>query len=67
MVPAPESNWRKSSKSTNTGGQCVEVADWRAAVAVRDSKDPDGPKLVFGPSAWQAFAVRVKSGSLDLG
>jgi hypothetical protein len=33
---------------------------------VRDSKDPDGPKLVFGPSAWQAFATRVKTGTLDL-
>ncbi|MEU8801758.1 DUF397 domain-containing protein [Spirillospora sp. NPDC048819] len=60
--------WRKSSKSDNTGGACVEVADLRAAasVAVRDSKDPDGPKLVFGADAWQAFAGRVKGGTLDL-
>ncbi|MEO3829177.1 DUF397 domain-containing protein [Actinomadura sp. B10D3] len=65
IVPVPGTDWRKSSKSDNTGGQCVEVADWKAAVAVRDSKDPDGPKLVFGPSAWEAFAARVKSGSLD--
>ncbi|WP_337959953.1 DUF397 domain-containing protein [Actinomadura madurae] len=67
VIPISSAPWKKSSKSDDTGGQCVEVADWRAAVAVRDSKDPDGPKLVFGPSAWQAFAVRVKSGSLDLG
>jgi hypothetical protein len=58
--------WRKSSKSDNTGGQCVEVADLAAGVAVRDSKDPDGPTLVFGPSAWQAFATQVKDGGLDL-
>ncbi|WP_433479674.1 DUF397 domain-containing protein [Spirillospora sp. CA-142024] len=58
--------WQKSSRSDDTGGACVEVADLAAAVAVRDSKDPDGPKLVFGPSAWQAFADRVKGGSLDL-
>lgn len=58
--------WRKSSKSDNTGGACVEVADLVAVVAVRDSKDPDGPKLVFGPGAWQAFAGRVKGGHLDL-
>lgn len=58
--------WRKSSKSDNTGGACVEVADLAAAVAVRDSKNPDGPKLVFGADAWAAFAHRVKAGTLDL-
>lgn len=62
-VPA---RWQKSSKSDSSGGACVEVADLAAAVAVRDSKDPDGPKLVFGPDAWQVFASRVKGGHLDL-
>jgi len=56
---------RKNSLSTGTRGTCVEVGDV-AAVAVRDSKDPDGPKLIFGPSAWQAFATQVKNGTLDL-
>ncbi|CNG18808.1 Domain of uncharacterised function (DUF397) [Mycobacterium tuberculosis] len=65
MSPMDE-QWRKSSKSDNTGGQCVEVADLAAAVAVRDSKDPDGPKLIFGSSAWQAFATQVKNGTLDV-
>ena len=58
--------WRKSSHSDNTGGQCVEVADLASAVAVRDSKDPDGPKLVFGAGACSAFAARAKGGRLDL-
>ncbi|MFI0408313.1 DUF397 domain-containing protein [Actinomadura sp. 3N508] len=66
MVPISSAEWKKSSRSDNTGGQCVEVADLAAAVAVRDSKDPDGPKLVFGPAAWQAFASKVKAGTLDL-
>jgi hypothetical protein len=66
MEQVSPAEWRKSRHSTNTGGACVEVADLAAAVAVRDSKDPDGPKLVFGPSAWQAFATRVKTGTLDL-
>ncbi|MGP4028770.1 DUF397 domain-containing protein [Actinomadura sp. 3N407] len=66
MVPVSTATWQKSSRSTNTGDQCVEVADLLSAVAVRDSKDPDGPKLVFGADAWQAFASRVKGGTLDL-
>jgi len=48
-------------KSTYSGGdagqQCVEVApNIPGTVAVRDSKDADGPILGFGPSAWAAFA-----------
>ncbi|MCP9948338.1 DUF397 domain-containing protein [Actinomadura madurae] len=58
--------WQKSSRSDDTGGACIEVAALVAAVAVRDSKDPDGPKLVFGPDAWRAFAGHVKGGHLDL-
>lgn len=66
MLPIFAAEWQKSSRSTDTGGACVEVADLAAAVAVRDSKDPDGPKLIFEPAAWQAFANRIKGGTLDL-
>lgn len=59
--------WRKSRHSGDTGGACVEVASLAAAVGVRDSKDPDGPKLVFASAEWRAFARRVKSGRFDLG
>ncbi|MGV9215166.1 DUF397 domain-containing protein [Micromonospora sp. RB23] len=48
--------WRKSTRSGPDGGNCVEVADnLPGAVAVRDSKDADGPVLVFEPEAWRAF------------
>ncbi|WP_433535214.1 DUF397 domain-containing protein [Micromonospora sp. CA-249363] len=48
--------WRKSTRSNGSGGACVEVADnLPGLVAVRDSKDPDGPVLVFEPGAWRAF------------
>lgn len=57
--------WRKSRRSGGQGGQCVEVADLGAAVAIRDSKNPDGPKLIFSRRKMAAFAARLKSGRLD--
>jgi Domain of unknown function (DUF397) len=52
--------WRKSSYSNN-GGACVEVAtNIPGFVAVRDSKDPSGPSLVFSSDAWQAFILTKK-------
>ncbi|MFE4673676.1 DUF397 domain-containing protein [Streptomyces sp. NPDC056723] len=48
--------WRKSSYSSDQGGDCVEIAETPcAAVAVRDSKDPAGPHLTFGVGAFRAF------------
>ncbi|MET8549675.1 DUF397 domain-containing protein [Micromonospora zamorensis] len=52
--------WRKSRRSGSSGGNCVEVADNLAGVVgVRDSKDPAGPALTFGPAAWRAFVAQV--------
>jgi Domain of unknown function (DUF397) len=58
--------WRKSSFSSGNGGQCVEVAsNLPGLVAVRDSKNPGGPKLVVTPTQWQAFAVSIQVGEFD--
>ena len=56
-----DAQWRKSSYSSGNG-QCVEVADLPAAIAVRDSKDPAGPKLIFTRDAWAAFVESAKGG-----
>jgi len=75
-MPGPElsrAQWRKSSRS-NAQGQCVEVAavtrPGRAVehvVAIRDSKDPHGPKLIVTPAQWRAFTAAVQTGAFDLG
>ncbi|AVT31052.1 DUF397 domain-containing protein [Plantactinospora sp. BC1] len=52
--------WRKSTRSTPNGGDCVEVADnLPGRVLVRDSKDRDGGNLAFTPTAWHAFVAGI--------
>jgi hypothetical protein len=54
--------WRKSSRSDGTQqGGCVEVATVDRAIAVRDSKDPDGPRLRFATADWRTFLGAVKA------
>ncbi|GGS45315.1 DUF397 domain-containing protein [Actinokineospora fastidiosa] len=56
-------SFRKSSFSEG-GGDCVEVAKVEG-VALRDSKDPDGPTLWFTLQEWAAFALGVLAGEFD--
>ncbi|WP_424534879.1 DUF397 domain-containing protein [Sphaerisporangium viridialbum] len=56
--------WRKSSRSGDSGGQCVEVAtNLSGVVAVRDSKNPHGPALIFPPREWTRFLTEVVAGT----
>lgn len=53
--------WLKASYSGDNGGACVEVArNLPGVVAVRDSKDPAGPALVFSQDEWAAFTAAIK-------
>jgi hypothetical protein len=60
-----DARWRKSSQSTSQGGDCVEVGDLASVIAVRDSKDPDGPKLILNAADRRALRHRIKNGDHD--
>ncbi|GID97374.1 DUF397 domain-containing protein [Amorphoplanes digitatis] len=66
----PEVNaaqWKKSSRSNGNGGNnCVEVALLEDGAAVRHSKDPYGPALVFTTAEWAAFVGGAKDGEFDI-
>jgi hypothetical protein len=72
-----KARWRKSTFSGDNGGNCVEVAELTSRlentrpghddtlIAVRDSKDPEGPELFFTPAEWDAFLNGVKANEFD--
>ena len=54
--------WQKSTFSNGNGGNCVEVArNLPGIVAVRDSKNPDGPILTFSRDEWASFITRLRT------
>lgn len=58
--------WRKSSRSGTEQSTCVEVAALPSVIAVRDSKNPNGPHLTFEAADWRAFTRRIKASEHDL-
>jgi Domain of unknown function (DUF397) len=56
--------WRKANSST-ANGQCVEIASAAGNIAIRDSKDPDGPILVYTTSEFRAFLDGARNGEFD--
>jgi len=64
MMDRSIAGWRTSSYSGVNG--CVEVAVVGDQVAVRDSKDPGGPVLLFSTQEWQAFIAGVRDGEFEV-
>jgi hypothetical protein len=56
--------WLKAQSST-ANGQCVEIASAVGNIAIRDSKDPDGPILVYSASEFRAFLDGARNGEFD--
>ena len=60
-----ELKWRKSSYSSDQGGECLEVAETPAAVLLRDSKNPAGPILTIGPATFTRFLAWTSATSAE--
>lgn len=56
--------WGKAQRSTNNG-ECVQIASTAGKIAVRDSKDPNGPILVYTPAEFSAFLDGARNGEFD--
>lgn len=57
--------WRKSSRSSASGSDCVEVAEVADVIGVRDSKDPAGPVLLFSPHSWTTFTMGLRDAMIS--
>ncbi|MGP3971963.1 DUF397 domain-containing protein [Streptomyces sp. 6N223] len=62
--PGTRLEWRRSSYSGDTGGECVEVAAGDGGVAVRDSKRGERAYAAVSADAWQAFVDGLIEGSM---
>ena len=58
--------WQKSTRSGPYSDNCVEIAFVDGAIAMRDSKHPEGPVLLFTAEEWDAFVEGAKDGEFDV-
>lgn len=62
-----DARWFSSSRTSSGSGNCVEAAYLPDLVAVRDSKDREGPMLAFPQTAWETFVDGIKRRHFDVG
>jgi hypothetical protein len=61
----PDVAWQKSKRS-NPSGNCVELAPLPGGgIAVRNSRDPNGPALIYTPEEIAAFILGARDGDFD--
>ena len=62
----PPVTWRKSRRS-NPSGNCVEIAELPggSGIAVRNSRDPQGPALIYTRDEMTAFILGAQDGDFD--
>ena len=61
-MQATESTWLKSARS-NPSGNCVELRELPTGeIAMRNSRHPDGPALVFTTEEWDTFITGAQAG-----
>jgi hypothetical protein len=53
--------WRKASYSADNGGHCIELATVPETVAIRDSKDPEGPKLLVNRDDFRRLTETIRA------
>ncbi|MWA12440.1 DUF397 domain-containing protein [Streptomyces sp. BA2] len=63
-APLNGTAWRKSSYSSDTGGECIEFAPREGGLALRDSKNPEGPVFTISPGAFARFVRAAADGGL---
>jgi hypothetical protein len=57
-----QATWRKSSRSSGGGSNCVEVAHVPGRIAIRDSKNPEGITLILNPTAFRELVHDIRHG-----
>jgi hypothetical protein len=65
MNPRPPADlsavtWRKSTRSTGGGSNCVEVGCLPSRIAIRDSKNPEGAALVVSPAVFRELTEEIR-------
>jgi hypothetical protein len=61
----PAATWHKSTKSSGSGSNCVEVAQLSDITALRDSKNPGGAMLVVQNNVFRGLIADIRRGTFD--